>query len=820
MPKKGVRSRAAWLCIVMSVLFLILSLRIFIYQTFQFDEFQQKVVDQITQETTVKADRGNIYDANGIVLATNVTTYRLFVDPAAIIRQSEEDGINYADMIAKGMAAIETIEVSYDKVISEINNYSNKRDRTLARNISEVEADAVRNFMIEMKIDDLALLHLEATSMRYYPYNELACHVLGFTSGDGEGLYGLEYQYDSVLSGTDGKYIGAKDSFGNELVYDYESYIPAIDGYNITTTIDVYIQAELEEQLKTTYHESGGKNRACGIVMDCETGAILAMAVYPSYDLNNPRTLTYQCEAIWQEACSKLKSCRYEEGSEEFMAYALKLYCEATDQKVSQVKETFPDYDTFEETLKMYLLMNSWLNKAVNEMYMPGSTFKVITAAMAYEENLVDDTDNYFVNCTGSMTVLGQRIQCHYHAGHGNVSFAEGLQQSCNPALMTIGAKIGAKTYLRYFETFGYFEKSGIDISGESVTTKGVTFWSEEDFIESSLSTLNLAVASFGQNFKISPIAHLTAINAVANGGYLVTPHFIKEITDNAGNVIYSYETNVRRQVISAETSRHVSAILEDGVSGDGGAKNAYVAGYRVAAKTGTSEKKDTKREGYIPYVCSTVGYAPAENPKISTLILVDEPTEGVLYASTIAAPYVGNLLEAVLPYYGVEAEYSEADLNKQTITAPFLIGSGITGATEFAQNSGFKVVVIGDGDKVKAQSPAPGAQLERGSATIYLYTTKEAADEQKMVKVPDLVSEQTTAYAANGTLLNLGLNIKITGTKNYMTGKGAYVVAQDIAPGTLVPVGTVVNVTFRHLDGDGDYDFDNDYDWIDGGGG
>ena len=816
MPKRKVRSRAAWLCIVMSVLFLILSLRIFIYQTFQFDEFQQKVIDQITQETSVKADRGNIYDTNGIVLATNVTTYRLFIDPAAISRQSAEDGINYADMIARGIAAIETLGVSYDKVMSEAENYANKRDRTLARNISEVEADAVREFMIAMNIDDLALLHLEATSMRYYPYKELACHVLGFTGGDGEGLYGLEYQYDNVLSGTDGKYIGAKDSFGNELVYDYESYIPAIDGYNITTTIDVYIQAELEEQLKTTYHESGGKNRACGIVMDCETGAILAMAVYPNYDLNNPRTLNYQCEAIWQEACAKLKSCGLSEGSEEYMQYALDLYCKATDQKQSQVKETFPDYDTFEETLKMQLLMGSWLNKAINEMYMPGSTFKVITAAMAYEENLVDDSDNYFVNCTGSMTVLGQRIHCHYHAGHGNLSFAEGLQQSCNPALMTIGAKIGAQTYLNYFETFGYFEKSGIDISGESVTTRGVTFWSEEDFIESSLSALNLAVASFGQNFKISPIAHLSAINAVANGGNLVTPHFIKEITDNEGNVIYSYETNIRRQVISEDTSRHVSAILEDGVSGDGGAKNAYVAGYRVAAKTGTSEKKDTKREGYIPYVCSAVGYAPAENPKISTLILVDEPTEGVLYASTIAAPYVGNLLEAVLPYYGVEPVYSDKELAKQTIEAPFLIGSGITGATEFAQNSGFKVVVIGDGDKVKAQSPEPGAQLERGSATIYLYTTKEAADEEKMVKVPDLVSEQITAYAANGTLINLGLNIKILGAKNY--GKETYVIAQDIAPYTLVPVGTVVTVTFKHPDGDGDFDYENDYDWDEDG--
>lgn len=811
-PDKRVRVRAGWLCIVLSAIFIILALRIFIYQTFQHGEFSQKVLDQITQETSISADRGNIYDTNGIVIATNITTYRLFLDPAAIKRQSDEDGVDYADIIAKGVAAIDTLGVDYDKVIKEA-GYVKYRDRTLARHISEEQANAVRAFLAESEIDDLALLHLQATSKRYYPYDSLACHVLGFTGGDGEGLYGLEYQYDEILAGTDGKYIGAKDSYGNELVYDYESYIPAIDGYNITTTIDVYIQAELEEQLKTTYIESGGKNRACGIVMDTETGAILAMAVYPSYDLNNPRELNYQCKAILDEACSKLKSCSYAEGSDEFKEYAHELFCKATDRKASQVKETFEDYDSFESTLELELMMSSWLNKAVNEMYMPGSTFKVITAAMAYEENLVDENDNDFINCEGSSIVLGQKIHCHYHKGHGKMSFPEGLQQSCNPALMKMGALLGADTYLRYFETFGYFEKSGIDIPGESVTTKGVTFWSDEDFLDSSLTPLNLAVASFGQNFKISPITHITAINAVANDGYLVTPHFIKEITDNEGNVIYSYEDTVRRQVISADTSAKVSAVLEDGVSGDGGAKNAYVAGYRIAAKTGTSEKKDTNRdeEGYIPYVCSTVAYAPAEDPKLTALILVDEPTEGVLYASTIAAPYVGALMEEILPYYGVDAVYSEEELAKKTITAPFLISSGVEGATNLAELMGFKVEIRGDGDRVKAQSPAPGSEVEPGSATIILYTTDEAIEEKRTVTVPSL--EGMTASAANGTLVNLGLNIKIKGSKNYMSGKGALVVAQDIPQGEEVPEGTVITVTFRHLDDEDDYYFKDDYD-------
>ena len=821
-PDSKVRVRAGWLCIALSVLFVLLAARILIYQTFQHDIFKQKVMDQITREITIDADRGKILDTNGIAIATNVTAYDLFIDPAAIARKSREDGKNYAEIIAKGVSEIESLGISYEKVMEASTHVDSQYRQLIQRNdpISKEQAELVRAFIKESGIENMALLNLQAVSKRYYPYGSLACHVLGFTSGDGEGLYGLEYQYNDVLSGTDGKYIGAKDSYGNELVYDYESYIPATDGYNITTTIDVYIQAELEEQLKTTYHESGGKNRACGIVMDTETGAILAMAVYPSYDLNNPRELNYQAKAILDEACAKLKSCGYREGSEEFKKYALEIYCKAADKKASQVTAVFDTYIGFEDSLRLELLMASWLNKAVNEMYMPGSTFKVITAAMGYEERVVDDEVDgvdIFVNCPGYRIVMGQKIKCHYHAGHGDVTFARGLQQSCNPALMRMGEELGAETYLRYFETFGYFEKSGIDIPGESVTTKGVTFWDDEEFLNSPRTPLNLAVASFGQNFKISPITHITAINAVANDGYLVTPHFIKEITDNEGNVIYSYETTVRRQVISSATSEKVSQVLEAGVSGDGGAKNAYVAGYRVAAKTGTSEKKDTNRdaEGYIPYVCSTVAYAPAENPKITALILVDEPTEGVLYASTIAAPYIGKLMEEILPYYGVEAKYSDKELDKQTIQAPFLIGSGVEGATNLAELMGFKVEIRGDGDRIKAQSPAPGSEVEIKNATIIIYTTDEAVEEKRTVTVPKL--EGMTAAAANGTLINLGLNIKIEGTKNYLSGKGALVVAQDIAPGTEVQEGTVITVTFRHLDDEDDFNFDDVYSDGDG---
>ncbi len=748
-PSTKVRRRAGIICIVLSLLFIALSLRIFFIQIFNFEEYEQKVLDQITQTTSVSANRGNIYDTNGIVIATNVTTYRLFIDPAAIMRQSKDDGVDYADMIAKGVSAITELSLTYEDVMKQA-DYTKYRDRTLARHISEETADLVRKFMEASELDDKALLHLQATSKRYYPYDTLASHVLGFTGSDGTGRYGLEATYDEILRGTDGKYIGAKDSYGNEMVYDYESYIPAIDGYDLTTTIDVYIQAELEEQLKTSYIESGAKNRACGIVMDVDTGAILAMAVYPPYDLNNPSVLDADSQI-------ELIESGFEKGSDEYNA------------------------------LESQLRNEMWNNKALSELYMPGSTFKVLTAAMSYEENIVNANETF--NCPGYYIVNGHKIKCHYHKGHGLLTFARGLQQSCNPVLMQMGLRLGVESYYKYFSELGYFEKTGIDASGEEYTREGVTFWDKELF---ESADIYLATASFGQNFKISPIAHLTAINTVANGGKLVTPHFIKEIKDKDGNVIYSYETEVKRQVFSEETCKTVADILEEGVATDGGSKAAYVAGYRIAAKTGTSEKKDVFNTPYTPYVCSAIAFAPAEKPEVSVLFMVDEPTDGVLYASVIAAPYVGSLLEEVLPYCGVNAEYDEDEI--EPISAPWLVGAKTQTAAELAEMLGFEVEIVGDGEKVKEQSPSMGALLDATNAKIILYTTDEAVKEKEKVKVPDLSG--MTAVAANGTLVNLGLNIRVFGTPNYLAD-GVVVVKQSPAAGTVVPVGTVIEVTF-----------------------
>ncbi len=745
---------AGILCIVITAVFALLSIRILIYQTFKHDEYSAKVLDQLTQEAKVSADRGNIYDRNGVLLATNITTYRLLIDPAVIDRVSSEDEVNYTEIIARGLSEIPELELEYDFICQQA-AYTKYRDRTLKRHVMEDVADKVRQFLKDAKIESEGFVFLQATSKRYYPYENLASHVLGFTNSDGEGIYGLEAYYDQYLRGEDGKYVKAKDSYGNEMPYGYESFIAAKDGNDITITLDVFIQAELEEQLETAYIESGGKNRAAGMVLDVDTGEVLAMAVYPDFNLNDPWKLN-------DDAQYELDTSGYEKGSEEYNA------------------------------LQSKLLTEMWSNKCITEPYMPGSTFKIITAAMAYEEDLVNE--NEYFSCPGYHIVGGRKIRCHKTQGHGSLNFRRGIQQSCNPVLMQMGERIGGDRFYNYVEDFGYLVKTGIDLPGEGNSI----FFNKETF-----STVDLAVSSFGQNFKVSVLQHMAAISAVANGGYLMTPHFLKEISDKNGNTVLSYEGNTKIQVISPETCSTVSDILREGVETDGGAKNAYVAGYRVAAKTGTSEKKDEVSTDYTKYVCSTVAYAPADDPRIASIIIVDEPTKGTLYGSVVAAPYVGNLMAQALPHLGVEAVYTEEELKKLALETPTLEYWSVNAATQFANTVGFEVEVIGDGNLVLSQTPAAGVKVEPDSAKIILYTTKESMQSKKTVKVPDLTG--LTATAANGTLARLGLNIKISGTKNYMSGTGAVVVEQYPAAGTEVEIGSVIEVTFRYLD-DKDY--------------
>ena len=740
----GAVKRSTILGMVIIAVFGVLLFRVLYIQTANFEKYQKKVIEQLTTESKVAADRGKIYDRNGNVLATNVTTYRVFISPSSIKLAQDDldegDAKNYYKIVAQGLSEI--LGVSYDTVYKQATEYTQYLDRTIQRKVDETTADAVAAFINEQGLQNM--VYLEAQSSRYYPYGSLASHLIGFGDSDGKGLYGIEYQYDEYLSGIDGYYIKARDSYGREMPLDYASYIEAIDGYNVESTIDATIQGFLEEQIALTVEEHAATNRACGIVMDVKTGAILAMATSSSFDLNDPWKLD-------DLSAQELVASGFAKNSDEYA------------------------------DLQLDLLTKMWSNKAITESYIPGSTFKIITSAMGFEEGVVRETDA--CTCGGSLVFGGHRIHCHKTNGHGTLSFAQGLQQSCNVWFMTLGKRIGIENYQKHVEAFGYREKTGIDLPGEG-----------NSIFASEMTELDLVIYAFGQNFNVTPIQHISAIAAVANGGNLMKPYVVERITDNTGNVVYEHSSAIKRQVVSKEVCETIAKMLEEGVSGDGGAKNAYVAGYRVAAKTGTSEKKTAGDEG--EYICSCAAFAPADDPEIAIIIVVDEPKVGNLYGSTVAAPYVGKALESILPYMGVQASYTQEELDNMAVRVSGYKGWSVSYAKSVIEEKGLKAVVVGNGNVVTAQQPASGSYIEKNGGSVVLYAG-EAPEEN--VTVPDLIGK--TAALANRTLVNLGLNVKIEGTPHYLTGNEEIVVVEQSVPkGTKVAKGTVVTITFRYV--------------------
>ena len=741
--------RATIVLVGILLIFAILLGRIFWIQTVDFDKYLSNVIDQITTQSAVSAERGTIYDKNGNILATNITTYRIFISPSSILsnqKKADNSGfdVNYAEDISRGLSKI--LNVDYSKVLQQT-TFTEYLDRTIAKNVTDEKADEVRQYINDNGYHNM--IYLEATSTRYYPNSELASSVIGFTNGEGEGIYGLEAQYEKILAGTDGYYVTARDSYGNEMPYEYESYIPAQNGGNLTTTIDSFIQQCLEKQLLATVEECGALSRACGIVVNVKTGAILAMATVPGYDLNDPWALNeYYSNFLIEDGLI--------EGTEEY-----------------------------EETRQKYL-MEMWRNKAVSDSYVPGSTFKVISSSMGLTENKVQLDDIVF--CGGYRLLEGIPIHCHVTSGHGYLTFPQGLVQSCNVWFMEIGQRLGKDKFLEYFKSFGYLERTGIDLPAEGNSI----------IIQNGMNeNLDLPIYTFGQNFNVTPIQHIMAIAAVANGGYLIEPYLVEQITDKEGNVTYQHETEIKRQVISQDVCDKLAVVLEEGVSGDGGAKNVYVAGYKIAAKTGTSEKNygEIRVEDVEAYICSCVAFAPADDPEIAVLIMVDEPSQGVLYGSVIAAPYMGALMEEILPYIGVEKDVS----TDNSVKVPYLMGLTLEEAILQAESYDYQIIVKGNGDYVTNQVPKGSTVIDRTNKIITLYTG-DAVEEQSVI-VPNLVGKG--AYAANQMLINAKLNICINGTDNYMSGAGAIVIEQSIPAGTKVSPGTVVTVTFRYLDPD-----------------
>ncbi len=725
------------------MLWCIIILRLFKLQIIDYNMYQNKVINNIQRVTTLSADRGEIYDANMNKLATNYSVYRIFISPRDINTKDSS-----AEKISQGLSDI--LGVSYDSILA-MTKKTNRADETVLKKASEEQANAVRKFILENNYSNQ--IHIETNTARYYPFSSLASNVIGVVGTDG-GLTGLEYQYNTFLLGESGKYITAKDAQGNQMPSKYDTYIDASNGANLVTTIDVTIQKALEKQLKQTYLDSNPLNRVTGIVMDVNTGAVLAMATYPNFDLNSPFTLD-------EASIKKLE-----------------------ESNISPDTTNYTEYQT-------KLLYQLWRNKAVSELYEPGSTFKIITTAMGLEESLISLNESF--TCTGSMRVSGYPypIHCHKKGGHGALTFERGLQQSCNPVIMQLGLRIGKQSFYEYFQAFGYTGITGIDLPGEEKSI----YSSYNDF-----SNVSLAVYSFGQTFKVTPIMQLSAIASIANGGYLVTPYLVNQIIDDDGNILMQHETDYKRQIISNEVCSTISGVLERGVSGDGGAKNAYVAGYKIAAKTGTSEVRDqADPDGNYSYrVGSTVAYAPADNPKVASIIIVDTPTCNNKYGSVVAAPYISNLMEEILPYLGVERNYSEEEYAKLKTTLGSYVGWPQEDAVKAVSNRGLSYEVIGNGDVIKYQIPSKGEEILKKEGKIYFYTGDISPSTN--IKVPNVVGK--TVSAANRSLTNSGFNVIIDGATVSSSSTEAYVVSQSIDAGSMSTKGTVVRITVRYLDG------------------
>lgn len=625
-------------------------------------------------------------------------------------------------------ALSEILEVEYDKVYSLCKK--NTYYEIVKRRVEAEEIEKIRAL-------DLPGIRLDADTKRYYPNGNLASHVIGFTGNDNQGLDGLEMVFDSVLKGTAGRIITAKSANGTDMPYEYEQYTDPVEGSDLVLTLDETIQHFAEKHLDMAVAETNVQAGAAAIVMNPKTGEILAMATKPDYDLNQPMTLTN--EAVL-EGLSELKDEEYSD------AYAAEL------RKI-------------------------WRNKAVVDTYEPGSTFKSVVAAAALEEAVTGLGDSFF--CGGSKTVSGVQIHCHNRSGHGPESFEQGVMNSCNPVFMEIGARLGQEKFRKYYKSFGFGDITGFELPGEA---EGIFF------SESMFKDLELATSAFGQGFNVTPLQMITAMSALANGGYLMKPYIVKQINDENGNAVKVTEPTVVRQVVSTETSRIMREVLESVVS-DGGGKNAYVKGYRVAGKTGTSEKQP---RGNQKYVASFLGFAPADDPQLACIVLLDEPV-GEYYGSMIAAPVVGRIMEDSLRYLGVERQYSEGEASSE-ISMPDITGKTTEEAAKILIEQGLRYHVAGAGEgKVVSQMPRAGTAV-RKDAICVLYT--EGVQEEK-VMVPDVVG--LSVSEANAGLANANLNFMLRGTGKLDANGILRAVGQEPAAGTEVPQGTLVQVEFRY---------------------
>lgn len=689
------------------------------------DDYKTKALEQYTSSVTISAKRGTIYASDGTTeLAVSATVYNCFISPYDI-----EDSAQLA-VIADGLSSI--LSVDRAEIITKGSRTETKY-QVIKKYLSEDEETAVRTFIKDNSLE--RKINLEETTKRYYRYGSLAAQLIGFTGADNTGLSGIEYTYNQYLAGIDGKSVKAQDAYGNELDTEYATYVPASDGLSVVTTIDWTVQSIVEKYIEQAYEEHKPNGRVECIVMDVTNGEVIASAIYPSFDLNNYNDLSEYYQAKY---------------------------------------EAFVGTDEERSEYKTKLLYEMWNNTIATQTYEPGSTFKIITSAMALEEGTVNTTTSHF-NCAGAIKVGGTTIHCHKRAGHGNQTFPQALVNSCNPAFVQIGLSVGATNFKKYFEEFGYTKVSGSDITGEVSSIYYGTTGAQFESVE-------LAVYSFGQTFKVTPLQHLRAVSAIANGGYLVVPHVVKALVDSDGNTVKTFTYSNDRQVVSEETCNTILGILTNST------KNACVNGYNVVSKTGTSEKRDTVRDD--DYISSCVTFAPAEDPKIAILVLVDEPTGGQHFGSAVAAPIVANILTETLPHLGISPNTGEDDTS---LNVSEYRGTELDAAKEELAALGLKCVVRGSGSVVIDQMPKADTVVNKDGVVI-LYT--EGATVTADAKVPDVIGNSPSA--AVRSLINSNLNVKINGIFND-DWTNCHVVSQSVASGEYVAPGTVIELEFLY---------------------
>lgn len=778
-----------WIGLAMLLVIVWIIINVFKVSVIEGEQYRELANAQQLTSTTVKANRGSIVDSNMQVLAQSATVYTVFIDPNTLKGYLNDNPKATVEEISKKLGEI--LEIDPEKVKEACGK--NVGYAELKKNVEKTTYDKVVAYKKEI---NCGAIGTNPTTKRYYPQNDLASSVIGHIHYDGYGLLGLEAYYDDYLCGTDGKSVTATDRDGKEMPYRYKQNYDAVDGSSLVLNIDMNIQSYLEKAMKEAVTLHKPKDRASGIVMNPKTGQIYAMATTPSYDLNNPaeiydETVKAELEKIKQkEAAQKITQSTEETTEAE----------ETTDEYGNVIESEEKEKEqTYDEALNAAWSLQ-WKNKAISEIYYPGSVFKVITGSSALEEHAINLTQTF--TCDTKYTVADTTISCWSTKSHGLQTFAQAMTNSCNPAFIQIGLALGADKFCDYFDAYGFRELTGIDLPAEA---------SSITYNKDTMGIVELATSSFGQANKITPIQMITAYSAVINGGYLVTPQIVDKIIDANDNVIKDFTPVVKRQVISEETSKTMREVLKNVVESEPGS-NAYIKGYDIGGKSGTSEKLDVIDEEGRQHVASYCAFYPAQDPELVILIMVDAPTSGEYYGSQIAAPACTNALKDILPYLGYYPQYSKEELDSLAVYVPTVTNNNISDAKASIENMGLSVNIVGKGKKVVAQTPSSGL-VQRGG-TVILYT--EEGYEQELKSVPNVYGMSRDAI--QDLLHESGFNVTFKGDYDV---EGAFCIEQTPLGGAEAYEGTAITVTMSTTwpsNGDNDSDQSQESDSTENG--